>query len=373
MMSHPVYLRDLLLPFATGYAESVLGDVIEELNQGRPLALRMHGEWHILSPWEAAGHKPTRRVIDLPLKKALVLSPNMSVSEAFDHLVSDEGEFALVGDEENVLGAVSKSAVQASLLHQGRQSVTLQKRFQACLEFGRILVWEMHVQCLEDVRIPLTETLRVEGPLKEMLGWDLDGLLGQMRSWKDLIHPDDLAEIVAHLRAILEDGGRVDQSLRFLHRKKAWVWLRMQITAKPTSGGVLLHGISGDASEQMALRQAQVEAEEIYQALADLTGTGIIVLHKGKMLYTNDRLSEMLGQSATALLRDGSFCELFYGEHQRRAAELLEIWARGEERDGAMSLKLAHRTGRPVPAEVRARKIRHLGDPALLITVRPEQ
>jgi signal transduction histidine kinase/CheY-like chemotaxis protein len=101
-------IRDFLEPIVECAELETLGEVLGTLNQGKPVAIRW-AAWHLLLPETVVGYPSSRRVIDLPLRDAPIVSPDLPVQEVLTRLVGQDVPYALVVDEEALLGVVSVS------------------------------------------------------------------------------------------------------------------------------------------------------------------------------------------------------------------------------------------------------------------------
>ena len=99
-------VRDFLEPIAVCTELSTLGQVVDTLNQGRPIAIRWP-VWQLLLPERVIGYPLSRRIIDLPLHKAFMISADLPVQEALIKLSGTDIRYALVDDGPTPLGVIS--------------------------------------------------------------------------------------------------------------------------------------------------------------------------------------------------------------------------------------------------------------------------
>jgi two-component sensor histidine kinase len=99
-------VRDFLEPIVVCAELSTLGQVVGTLNQGKPVAIRWPA-WQLLLPENVVGYPLSRRVIDLPLKKAPIVSADLPIQEALVKLSEQDIRYALVDDGVALLGVIS--------------------------------------------------------------------------------------------------------------------------------------------------------------------------------------------------------------------------------------------------------------------------
>ena len=74
-------LRDFIEQIAQYEGRETLGEIVSAWNPSRPIAVH-RGTWHLLTAGATAGYPLTRRLVDLPLAEALVLSPDVPMEDA---------------------------------------------------------------------------------------------------------------------------------------------------------------------------------------------------------------------------------------------------------------------------------------------------
>jgi len=99
-------VRDFVEPLVVCTEFSTLGHVVETLHQGKPVAFYWP-VWQLLLPEHAIGYPLSRRVIDLPVKKACLISADLPIEEALAKLNAQNSSYALVEEGSSVLGIIA--------------------------------------------------------------------------------------------------------------------------------------------------------------------------------------------------------------------------------------------------------------------------
>ena len=140
----------------------------------------------------------------------------------------------------------------------------------------------------------------VSDEMSEILGWTADELLGQ-RSL-ELVHPDDHPLAIDNWMEMLAHPGpsrRVRQRLK--HKDGSWVWFEVtnnNLFQDPEHGCVVAEMV--DISEEMAAQEALRAREQLLNRLAEAIPVGLFQIDiEGAIVYTNDRLHEILGVELT--------------------------------------------------------------------------
>ena len=143
------------------------------------------------------------------------------------------------------------------------------------------------------------EFIDVDPALERILGWTIEDLAG--RPSRDFIHPEDQELAIDNWLALLgsgDDGKRI--RLRHLHKEGHYLW--MEITNQNHLAADAPHVMAQmvDISEEMATQEALREREQLLNRLAEALPSGLLhVLADGSVVYTNERLHEIVAVPAT--------------------------------------------------------------------------
>jgi diguanylate cyclase (GGDEF)-like protein/PAS domain S-box-containing protein len=147
--------------------------------------------------------------------------------------------------------------------------------------------------------------LEVDDALTQILGWEPDDLIGKRTI--EFIHPDDhqlAIENWMHMLAAPGPGRRV----RLRHRAKddGWVWFEItnhNLLADPDHPCVISEMV--DISEEMSAQEELRAREQLLDRLAETVPVGLFQIDaERKIVYTNDRLHEILGIDSAATVEE---------------------------------------------------------------------
>jgi diguanylate cyclase (GGDEF)-like protein/PAS domain S-box-containing protein len=135
-----------------------------------------------------------------------------------------------------------------------------------------------------------------------MFGWTADEIAGAAAL--DFIHPDDQTRAIEGWMAML--AGQRPHQMRVRRRCKdgSWLWLDTTLhnyLGQPDKDYVLAEMI--DVSVEMAAQEALAAREQLLDRLAEALPVGIFQVGPDRrVIYTNERLHQMLGVAPTAEL-----------------------------------------------------------------------
>jgi two-component sensor histidine kinase len=112
-------VRDFVEPIVVCAELATLGQVLDTLNQGKAVAIR-GAVWQLLLPENVVGYPLSRRVIDLPLKKAPIISADLPLQEALVKVSGQNIPYALVDDGAALLGIVSVNRLRKYAASEAR-------------------------------------------------------------------------------------------------------------------------------------------------------------------------------------------------------------------------------------------------------------
>ena len=137
----------------------------------------------------------------------------------------------------------------------------------------------------------------VSPSVTEVLGWQPDDLVG--RSAEDLIHPDDLPEVLAARQSPIRTPAI---AARYLTLDGEYRWLSGRSRELRDADGVMLGRIVGlhDSQEQVLAQQALAASEEKFRLLAENASDVVVHERDGVVRWVSPSVTEGLGWSADA-------------------------------------------------------------------------
>jgi two-component sensor histidine kinase len=142
-------VHDFIEPIAVCGELSTLGQVLDTLHQGKPVAIRWPA-WQLLLPENVLGYPLSRRVIDLPLMKVPVISADLPVQEALLKLGQDI-PYALVGDGTALLGVISVERVRKHV--EGEASDQALEAIKGALREKELFLREAHHRIKNNLQV----------------------------------------------------------------------------------------------------------------------------------------------------------------------------------------------------------------------------
>ncbi len=144
---------------------------------------------------------------------------------------------------------------------------------------------------------------KIDEALTEILGWSPEEIEG--RRSLDFIHPDDHPLAIDNWMQMLTQLGPARRVRHRMRRKDdSWVWFEVthhNLLNDPDHRCVI--GEMVDISDEMAAHEALRAREQLLDRLAETVPVGLFQIDsERKIVYTNDRLHEIIGMDRTESL-----------------------------------------------------------------------
>jgi PAS domain S-box-containing protein len=207
----------------------------------------------------------------------------------------------------------------------------------------------------------------------EILGYRPDELAAVVHAWKDLVHPDDLAETNERLTAHLE--GReplftVEQRLRMKSGEWKWILTRGKVVGRDEHGTPLrITGTHTDIADRKRIEETLAESEEKYRTLIDASADAIFIDHGRIITYLNRAAVQLFGADRPEDIIGRPPLELFHPDYHamilRRIQDVLE-----NRPVPIVEEKIVRLDGGVVEVEVAATSFAYRGKRAIQVVLR---
>ncbi|MEE3717687.1 PAS domain S-box protein [Tumidithrix elongata RA019] len=151
-----------------------------------------------------------------------------------------------------------------------------------------------------------------------MLGYEVDELLGHIDTWSQMLHPDDLPQLMAMLNAHLLDSSVPYQvEHRALSKDGTWKWIANfgKVVARDADGKPLrMVGLQRDISDR---KQAELMLQRQLTAV-EASLDGIAILQNDNYIYINEAHAQIFGYDSPAELLTKTWRELYTLEEIRK-------------------------------------------------------
>jgi diguanylate cyclase (GGDEF)-like protein/PAS domain S-box-containing protein len=183
--------------------------------------------------------------------------------------------------------------------------------------------------------------VKTDDALTEILGWPAEEMQG--RRSIEFMHPDDHALAIDNWMEMLASPGpgrRV--RLRHRHRDGSWVWFEVtnhNLLDDPARNCVIAEIV--DISEEMAAHEELRAREQLLDRLAEAIPLGLFQVDAaGEIVYTNDRLHEILGvQRVTSF--EAQMASVVESDQAALGSAMDDVLGAGSHADVEVELRLA--------------------------------
>jgi len=167
---------------------------------------------------------------------------------------------------------------------------TSEARFQLAMEASRDGIWDWDLT---------TDEVWYSSGYASMLGYAPGELPGHVRSWTDLIHPDDKdAALRANADCIENRCNDFETEFRMRDRGGRWLWVlgRGNAVSRDASGrATRMVGTHTDITARKLTEQRLRESEERYRFLTSVAQEGIFLSVNGVCTDANETAQRMFG------------------------------------------------------------------------------
>lgn len=222
-------------------------------------------------------------------------------------------EYAYMGTVLLMTYSMTRDVVEAAVTRE-----TLRKteaRLEMAIQGAEIGLWDWNVR---------GGAVTMNGRVFEMLGYGRSDVAPDLDAWRALIHPDDLPQVVAVLRANMDGhSGFCETEYRFKTNSGEWKWVssRGKVVERAPDGTALrMAGTLLDIDERKRAEQALRESEERFRALTENSPDLIFRCDRAcRFVYVNPAVaaatamecSEFLGRTPRELGFPEDFCRRF--------------------------------------------------------------
>ena len=126
---------------------------------------------------------------------------------------------------------------------------------------------------------------------KEMLGYKDDELENEFKTWKDLVHPDDIEKVLVAIKKANSSEDEVYENIhRLKHKDGHWVWILARGKTIFNKDGIAIRmvGFHTDITKSKLAEQILRESEERFKSITNSAQDAIIMMdNEGKISCWN--------------------------------------------------------------------------------------
>jgi len=183
--------------------------------------------------------------------------------------------------------------------------------------------------------------VKIDDALPRILGWSAEEMLGHRAM--EFMHPDDHALAIDNWMEMLACAG-LGRRVRLRHRRRdgSWVWFEVtnhNLLDDPDHGCVVSEIV--DISDEMTALEELRAREQLLDRLAETIPMGLFQVDAlGEVVYTNDRLHEILGIKRLTSFQAQMASVI---EHDRESLKgaLVDVLGDGRQADVEVELRIA--------------------------------
>jgi diguanylate cyclase (GGDEF)-like protein/PAS domain S-box-containing protein len=170
--------------------------------------------------------------------------------------------------------------------------------------------------------------------VQEVLGYPAHRFTGDQGFWNGIIHPDDLAGVVAEDERTDESGEPFSMEYRMIARDGRVVWIRGEslLIRNPEGGAVYWQGVMTDVTQRRQAQDALRESEERYSSVAESIREVIFETDaRGNYTFLNAAWQEITGFTVEASLGKSYLAFIHPDDLQRNLEDFESMGGHGGE------------------------------------------
>jgi diguanylate cyclase (GGDEF)-like protein/PAS domain S-box-containing protein len=234
--------------------------------------------------------------------------------------------------------AVIGGLIARDLSRQREQAELTKIRYERLVNGVEAIVWEFNPQSMRFTF--------VSGEAERMLGYTPEEM-SNPRFWLSHMHPEDVARVNEHVRALSRGAGQHECEFRLIAADGHSVWIHDVGAGEPSAEGPpeCVRGVMVDITERKRAEMALLESERRFRTAFNGAGTGMALVGiDGRFLRVNDELVRITGYSEDELL-ETSFIAITHAEDQAAGRSLIRRMLAGGQRTFLGEQRYVHKTG----------------------------
>ncbi len=172
------------------------------------------------------------------------------------------------------------------------------ERLSLALQAGRVGIWEFW---------PFEDKVFYNDTWYTILGYKPHEMPATYDTWRDLLHPDDVARSEAYVQESINAGSDFDLQFRMKTKQNTWRWIQAYgYTTERNADGSTKHitGTHTDITERKEAEIALRESEERFRGIYETSPVGIVLVNveTQQFLDANDGFQRIVGYTLDELL-----------------------------------------------------------------------
>jgi PAS domain S-box-containing protein len=187
--------------------------------------------------------------------------------------------------------------------------------------------YRLHFENVLDVIYSVDADLKIitmSPSVEKIMGYTPEELIGRVFTDLNLLTEDSLKRAVADTMRIM--GGERIESAEYEFIAKDGSIKTGEVSSAPLfeNGKIIsIFSVARDITERIQTREALIQSEERFRTMAENIMDGLIIMENGKLVFANEKVSEITGYSPEELVARGKGLDIVAPEQQ---AEMKPIY-----------------------------------------------
>lgn len=205
---------------------------------------------------------------------------------------------------------------------------------------------------------------------EKLTGYKRDELRGRSFLNIDLLVPEDILRAAKNLRRSLKNERTGPVEYKIKRKDGAMAHIEVRTYPFTHDGQKIVMGIARDITQRKQIEQKLEKTQMDYKKLIDKASDSVVVTRKGKVLYANDAIAQLVGFDRAEEVIGVALNSFYHPEHANQLNEYTQARQRGEYAPSRYQSKIVNRSGGSIDIDVQVTIVDWEGNLATLSILR---
>ncbi|MCK5671267.1 PAS domain S-box protein, partial [Candidatus Bathyarchaeota archaeon] len=187
---------------------------------------------------------------------------------------------------------------------------------------------------------------------EKLTGYKIEELIGKNFLNIDLLVPEDIPRAAKNLRRSLKNERTGPAEYKINRKDGTTAHIEIRTYPFTLDGQKIVMGIARDISERKNVQQKLEKTQKDYKKLIDKASDSVVVTRKGKVLYANDAIAQLVGFDHAEEVIGLHLNSFYHPDYNNQVNEYTQARRRGEYAPSRYQMKIVNRAGESIDVDV---------------------